>query len=553
MGIQLGLTDSLRAKLPDGTDGTGKWTITVYALGYSDTTYTVNVTADNLPQKVDAMTDEQKTQLTALKDAAKELLDNKSADEYKSVAEAQWAALTEHYNEAVTMLAKADATSAEAEELLGELPGLIAPIKLAPVTETYTALFPVLNDKKYNDYWLEQVAQKMGKSKTDDTVKKTTDYLKNICSGKIYGEEAEKQYNKSDMFQFDCEFINGVDTIQFDGNTIKGTQDGKDVFSHQYNYVGAITVGEGDMSFTGDLYKTNDKDAGEFTYFIMRDDTPDTTQHIEFRYGSDLEALKGYVTGKYAYWLAAGIPVNSEDDFVKKCIKLFVDENVEEQEATDAPKVSKMELTKDMLDTYYLMSFDGTDLTALDAYLNKITEITINGTVCSYFSGYTLQVGTNGKDTIKFKESNFTADGTYNIVIKAEGYKDLTYTYTKGNGGNTEPDTPVTETKHITGTISPEDDNTDGIEEAYDFSFDIKLQDGTILEIFNDTTNAGGNDTYWKKATTKGNPKKNQAGMFTQLLNKKASDINEYDTVSGATVSSNAIKNAVKAALGAND
>ena len=553
MGIQLGLTDSLRAKLPEGTDGTGKWTITVYALGYSDTTYTVNVTADNLPQKVDAMTDEQKTQLTALKDAAKELLDNKSADEYKSVAEAQWAALTEHYNEAVTMLAKADATSAEAEELLGELPGLIAPIKLAPVTETYTALFPVLNDKKYDDYWLEQVAQKMGKSKTDDTVKKTTDYLKNVCSGKIYGEEAEKQYNKSDMFQFDCEFINGVDTIQFDGNTIKGTQDGKDVFSHQYNYIGEVTVGEGDMSFTGDLYKTNDKDAGEFTYFIMRDDTPDTTQHIEFRYGSDLEALKGYVTGKYAYWLAAGIPVNSEDDFVKKCIKLFVDENVEEQEATDAPEVSKMELTKDMFDTYYLMSFDGTDLTALDAYLNKITEITINDTVCSYFSGYTLQVGTNGKDTIKFKESNFTADGTYNIVIKAEGYKDLTYTYTKGNGGNTEPDTPVTETKHITGTISPEDDNTDGIEEAYDFSFDIKLQDGTILEIFNDTTNAGGNDTYWKKATTKGNPKKNQAGMFTQLLNKKASDINEYDTVSGATVSSNAIKNAVKAALGAND
>ena len=42
MGIQLGLTDSLRAKLPKGTDGTGKWTITIYALGYSDTTYTVN-------------------------------------------------------------------------------------------------------------------------------------------------------------------------------------------------------------------------------------------------------------------------------------------------------------------------------------------------------------------------------------------------------------------------------------------------------------------------------------------------------------------------------
>lgn len=49
MGIQLGLTDSLRFKLPEGTDGTGKWTLTVYALGYSDTTYEVTVTADNLP------------------------------------------------------------------------------------------------------------------------------------------------------------------------------------------------------------------------------------------------------------------------------------------------------------------------------------------------------------------------------------------------------------------------------------------------------------------------------------------------------------------------
>ena len=387
----------------------------------------------------------------------------------------------------------------------------------------------------------------MGKSKTDDTVKKTTDYLKNICSGKIYGEEAEKQYNKSDMFQFDCEFINGVDTIQFDGNTIKGTQDGKDVFSHQYNYVGAITVGEGDMSFTGDLYKTNDKDAGEFTYFIMRDDTPDTTQHIEFRYGSDLEALKGYVTGKYAYWLAAGIPVNSEDDFVKKCIKLFVDENVEEQEATDAPEVSKMELTKDMFDTYYLMSFDGTDLTALDAYLNKITEITINGTVCSYFSGYTLQVGTNGKDTIKFKESNFTADGTYNIVIKAEGYKNLTYTYTKGNGGNTEPDTPVTETKTATLDMI-QDQATAGASKKYkgdDYSITVtvKLSDGKITGV-SATSTAGEDDAEYFASLTS-----TFYDAFKGISADNTASIDKIDAVSGATYSSATVKRAVKNAL----
>ena len=44
MGIQLGLTDSYRCQLPKGTDGTGKWKITVYAMGYADTVFEVNAT-----------------------------------------------------------------------------------------------------------------------------------------------------------------------------------------------------------------------------------------------------------------------------------------------------------------------------------------------------------------------------------------------------------------------------------------------------------------------------------------------------------------------------
>ena len=43
MGIQLGLTDSIRCQLPENTDGTGYWSLTVYALGYED--YTVNFEA----------------------------------------------------------------------------------------------------------------------------------------------------------------------------------------------------------------------------------------------------------------------------------------------------------------------------------------------------------------------------------------------------------------------------------------------------------------------------------------------------------------------------
>lgn len=48
MGIQLGLTDSLRCQLPDGTDGTGYWKLTVYGLGYADYSYNFQIGTENL-------------------------------------------------------------------------------------------------------------------------------------------------------------------------------------------------------------------------------------------------------------------------------------------------------------------------------------------------------------------------------------------------------------------------------------------------------------------------------------------------------------------------
>ena len=47
MGIQLGLTKSDRCQLPEGTDGYGRWDVTVYATGYQDFTFTV----DNEPEQ----------------------------------------------------------------------------------------------------------------------------------------------------------------------------------------------------------------------------------------------------------------------------------------------------------------------------------------------------------------------------------------------------------------------------------------------------------------------------------------------------------------------
>ncbi len=47
-GIQLGLTESARFEIPEGYDGTGYWSLTVYALGYEDYTTKFEVTSDNI-------------------------------------------------------------------------------------------------------------------------------------------------------------------------------------------------------------------------------------------------------------------------------------------------------------------------------------------------------------------------------------------------------------------------------------------------------------------------------------------------------------------------
>ena len=80
----------------------------------------------------------------------------------------------------------------------------------------------------------------------------------------------------------------------------------------------------------GYLYRTEDADAGEFEYFFLLPGTPDTTFHTEFRYGSDPEALMLYNDGPYAYWLAAGIPADRDEQMVQNVIDLFCTENLAE-------------------------------------------------------------------------------------------------------------------------------------------------------------------------------------------------------------------------------
>ena len=129
MGIQLGLTDSYRCQLPKGTDGTGKWKITVYAMGYADTVFEVNATDANIvkPEAGEADT-------TALKAAVEKAEALKEAD-YTADS---WKAMQLELQEAKDLLAKEKPTQAEVDEATTHLNTAVEALVKADTKVTVT-------------------------------------------------------------------------------------------------------------------------------------------------------------------------------------------------------------------------------------------------------------------------------------------------------------------------------------------------------------------------------------------------------------------------------
>ena len=124
MGIQLGLTDSLRCNVSETEGkGIGYWKVTVYALGYEDYSTEFEITADNLPKVYGPITDEQKAQLKKLADKAQQYLVNDATNYPDTVSKKT---LQDHYTEATDMLKDDTKKENEAAELITELTGYLA-------------------------------------------------------------------------------------------------------------------------------------------------------------------------------------------------------------------------------------------------------------------------------------------------------------------------------------------------------------------------------------------------------------------------------------------
>ncbi len=242
--------------------------------------------------------------------------------------------------------------------------------------------------------------------------------------------------------------INGAQSLTFKDDTVTilktdGTQE-----THTYEYLGKYNIGEGEtmmyqgneisLSFPVDVYKSTDE-AGEFNYFMMREDTMDTTWHLEFRYGSDLEALQGYMVGPYAYWLAAGIDEKANADTINKVIALFCLENMDYSSHTDAA-----------LSQISSLGFLGTwqaDLSPLgDAYASVDLSMTIdeaghgitmmNGVQTADFEAYAADSGEKGDGIglyVAYSNLDFEAEAApFTMSVNDAGQTVLTLTAEDG-------------------------------------------------------------------------------------------------------------------------
>ena len=154
MGIQLGLTDSYRCQLPKGTDGTGKWKLTVYAMGYADTVFEVNATDANIVKPEAGAAD-----TTALKAAVEQASALKEAD-YTADS---WKAMQLELEEAKELLAKENPTQAEADEATTHLNAAVQALVKAEVKDTLTFAKPKVT--LYKGQKKAQTAKVTGKVK----------------------------------------------------------------------------------------------------------------------------------------------------------------------------------------------------------------------------------------------------------------------------------------------------------------------------------------------------------------------------------------------------
>ena len=222
-----------------------------------------------------------------------------------------------------------------------------------------------------------------------------------------------------------------VQDVTFEYNKVNETVTGLTVT--QKNDVVHISVNGSDGDFLKNLKSiTLTKDGEEDTVWTKDVEGSDAVYYVLAADYTSVDLYNVTTPGTYTVKIQANY--YDEDGLSAEFTVTGEVEITPDPEKAVPPTVAGVSAEKDFFDSYYRVSFSGDT----EAYLNKVTGATVDGTACEITSKFLREkqmkiFKDNGVATyIDFTTDCFSASGETTVVIQATGYTDLTFKVKNG-------------------------------------------------------------------------------------------------------------------------
>lgn len=406
MGIQLGLTDSIRCQLPEGTDGTGYWSLTIYALGYADSTYNFEATDANIDKYVYgtanlSYADFYYGELNDVKEDAEINLDveDKAASyRERGMYDAVSSATTNKYKSFFSSTYSEDNTNGQGGSIIG-----MKDVNIAVPTSLYENAKKAISDKKECSNKLLEIISSM---KLSDTT--PSEYKILNGDGTLTAMKSDVTEDTSDTLTIKTQSSYG----QYEVDPVTSENSPLSKLSAKDSLLGII-VEDKDGNKYGMEHLENIWVGGKFAFAV--------TDGFKEKHGNTIdykrhESLQGKTIKKVTYLVKDGadIVINT----ALKCKTLAGSDSIIKATANDNFKDGAT------------VSVDTTAVPSGSTY--TLSSVSMGKTVLTEGTDYTY-----AKNTLTIKATDHTGAGSYSMVFTDDTYSDIVASFTLQSGYKT--------------------------------------------------------------------------------------------------------------------
>lgn len=405
-GIQLGLTDSIRCQLPKGYDGTGYWSLTIYALGYADSTYNFKATDANIDKYAYgtanlSYADFYYGELNDVEEDAEINLDaeDKAASYRESgMYDAVSSATTNKYKSFFSSTYSEDNTNGQGGSIIG-----MKDVNIAVPTSLYENAKKAISDKKECSNKLLEIISSM---KLSDTT--PSEYKILNGDGTLTAMKSDVTEDTSDTLTIKTQSSYG----QYEVDPVTSENSPLSKLSAKDSLLGII-VEDKDGNKYGMEHLENIWVGGKFAFAV--------TDGFKEKHGNTIdykrhESLQGKTIKKVTYLVKDGadIVINT----ALKCKTLAGSDSIIKATANDNFKDGAT------------VSVDTTAVPSGSTY--TLSSVSMGKTVLTEGTDYTY-----AKNTLTIKATDHTGAGSYSMVFTDDTYSDIVASFTLESGYKT--------------------------------------------------------------------------------------------------------------------